>query len=97
MGPKNVGVFDRAEWVDWAECRDKGDGKGDKSHLMFPYDEDKEGIKAAKDVCADCPVLAECLAYAMDRFEKNGVWGGLTAEERHALRRTQNRTARLAA
>ena len=37
-------------------------------------------IKQAKRICRACPVRAECLAYGLN--EKEGVWGGLTADER---------------
>lgn len=42
-------------------------------------------VIAAKAVCAACPVRAECLAEALDRGETEGIWGGLTAEERAQL------------
>jgi WhiB family redox-sensing transcriptional regulator len=37
---------------------------------------------AAKAVCADCPVVANCLRWALSMREPYGVWGGRTAEER---------------
>lgn len=36
----------------------------------------------AKAYCADCPVTAECLAFANAHGEVDGVWGGLTPWER---------------
>ena len=42
---------------------------------------------AAKAVCLACPVRTECLAYALDRDERFGVWGGTSPGERHALLR----------
>ena len=44
-------------------------------------------IAAAKAVCETCPVLMECLTYAIDRPEEYGVWGGMSELERHDLRR----------
>lgn len=41
---------------------------------------------AAKELCAHCPVVQQCLGYAMQVNEPHGVWGGLTANERQALR-----------
>ena len=38
----------------------------------------------AKAVCSRCPVIAECLAWAMD--EDYGIAGGLTAAERRVLK-----------
>jgi hypothetical protein len=37
-------------------------------------------------ICAECPVRAECLAYAVERGERFGVWGGMTARQRRRLR-----------
>jgi WhiB family redox-sensing transcriptional regulator len=36
----------------------------------------------AKQICAECPVLAECRAYAFRVDERLGIWGGLTERER---------------
>ena len=33
-------------------------------------------IARAKNICATCPVMAECLEGALDRREPWGVWGG---------------------
>ncbi|SKY30317.1 WhiB family transcriptional regulator [Mycobacteroides abscessus subsp. massiliense] len=43
--------------------------------------------KAAKAVCAQCPVSAECLEYAFRVNEEYGVYGGLTAHERMVMKR----------
>ncbi len=40
------------------------------------FSEDLGDIAAAKRICAECPVLAECLEGALDRKEPWGVWGG---------------------
>ena len=41
--------------------------------------------RAAKAVCKGCPVVAECLADALDHRTEFGVWGGMTERERRAL------------
>ncbi|MEI2766450.1 MAG: WhiB family transcriptional regulator [Dermatophilaceae bacterium] len=41
----------------------------------------------AKQVCQRCPVVAECLAEALDNRTEFGVWGGMTERERRALLR----------
>ena len=41
----------------------------------------------AKAVCKGCPVVAECLADALDNRTEFGVWGGMTERERRALLR----------
>ncbi len=42
----------------------------------------------AKVVCQRCPVIAECLAEALDHRTEFGVWGGMTERERRALLRS---------
>lgn len=42
-------------------------------------------IKRAKAVCERCPVVAECLAYALQTREPYGVWGGRSESERADL------------
>ena len=44
--------------------------------------------RLAKVVCERCPVIAECLADALDNRTPFGVWGGMTERERRALLRT---------
>jgi WhiB family redox-sensing transcriptional regulator len=46
--------------------------------------------KAAKDVCARCPVVTTCLPWALAQedgpaYRRHGVLGGLTAKERAEL------------
>lgn len=41
----------------------------------------------AKLTCRRCPVVAECLADALDNRTQYGVWGGMTERERRALLR----------
>lgn len=41
-------------------------------------------MKIFRDVCATCPIWADCLGYAV-RSEDWGVWGGMTTEERRAM------------
>jgi WhiB family redox-sensing transcriptional regulator len=40
---------------------------------------------AAKAVCKGCPVIENCLRWAITAREPYGVWGGLSAEEREGL------------
>jgi WhiB family redox-sensing transcriptional regulator len=57
-------------------------------------------IEAAKAICAQCPVRAECLEFAVTTNQEFGVWGGLTEDERRVVRRrwrAAQRAARVAA
>jgi WhiB family redox-sensing transcriptional regulator len=53
--------------------------------LFFPSNGDP--AIEARHVCGQCPVTAECLAYALTNQEEYGIWGGLDPEERKALSR----------
>jgi WhiB family redox-sensing transcriptional regulator len=47
---------------------------------------EKGGTTApAKLICAQCPVVDECLAYALEHGERFGIWGGLSDRERRRL------------
>jgi len=48
--------------------------------------------RPAKQVCARCPVKAECLEYALATDQGFGVWGGMSERERRRLtgRRSAN-------
>lgn len=39
-------------------------------------------VRAAKDLCAACPVTEDCLDYATTEAIRYGVWGGTTPPER---------------
>jgi WhiB family redox-sensing transcriptional regulator len=41
----------------------------------------------ARAVCNACPVRTECLDYALAADEREGMWGGLSPEERKRLRK----------
>jgi hypothetical protein len=44
------------------------------------FAEDSAAIGRAKAGCARCPIAAQCLAGAIERGERYGVWGGANAE-----------------
>jgi WhiB family redox-sensing transcriptional regulator len=37
---------------------------------------------AVKAICGRCPVIAACLAWAIDTDQLHGIWGGMTRTER---------------
>ena len=41
--------------------------------------------RKAKAVCARCPVIENCLRWALTAREPYGIWGGMSAEERLAV------------
>lgn len=40
---------------------------------------------AAKSICQGCPVIKDCLQWAVSVQEPYGVWGGMTPEERNRI------------
>lgn len=45
--------------------------------------------RLAKQICGECSIRYECLAYSI-YHEMYGIWGGLTERERHMLRVKMN-------
>ena len=70
-------------WADEALCIQTD------PEAFFP---DKGGsTRAAKKVCANCPVTAECLEYGLT--ERFGIYGGLSERERRVVIAQQKRAA----
>jgi WhiB family transcriptional regulator, redox-sensing transcriptional regulator len=60
------------------------------SAVFFPPDGERPPQRDAREtrakaICASCPVLRQCAAYAIRYGERYGVWGGLSEREREAL------------
>ena len=76
---------DRSGWRDRAVC---SRGEVDPE-LFFPVGSGGSAllqVAAAKAVCGRCPVSTPCLMWALVR-DVDGVWGGLSQDERRAIRR----------
>jgi WhiB family redox-sensing transcriptional regulator len=54
----------------------------------------KKDVTAALRICDGCRVRQQCLEFAMQTGEAEGIWGGTTPEERTHARRAHNRTIR---
>jgi WhiB family redox-sensing transcriptional regulator len=68
-------------WQALAGCR------GFSVELFYPTREDPVLLRLAKSVCAACPVVTLCLEAGMK--ESEGIWGGMTPDERRSLRRAR--------
>lgn len=81
-------------WADHAACKGFREQHGtDKwNQIWFPErgDAARSSIRQAKKICAGCPVVDECLQYALDAGLTIGVWGGKSANERRQLRSMSN-------
>jgi WhiB family transcriptional regulator, redox-sensing transcriptional regulator len=67
------------EWQSKARCTEVD------PEIFFP--ERGGSSKAARAVCAHCPVRANCLEYALNNKEQFGIWGGTSERERRRLRK----------
>ena len=79
------------DWRHEAACREVD------PELFFPIGNTGPAllqIDEAKQVCRRCSVMDECLRWAIDSGQDAGVWGGMSEDERRALKR---RTIRLRA
>ena len=77
------------DWRHRAICRDED------PELFFPVGTSGPAllqIAEAKSVCRRCPVVSECLTWALESGQDAGVWGGMSEDERRALKRRNART-----
>jgi WhiB family transcriptional regulator, redox-sensing transcriptional regulator len=84
-----VETDNRAGWWSRAACVTAD------PELFFPISHSGPALRQvmqAKAVCARCDIQRECLRYALDAGSIQGVWGGMTEEERKRLLRRQRRT-----
>jgi WhiB family redox-sensing transcriptional regulator len=77
------------DWRHKAVCRDED------PELFFPVGTSGPAllqIAEAKSVCRRCRVVSECLTWALESGQDAGVWGGMSEDERRALKRRNART-----
>lgn len=76
-----IDTEDLGSWREAAACTERSDVD------FFPTPEDIKGIADAKALCAVCPVADECLSFALETRQAEGIWGGHTSKERQKIRR----------
>ena len=67
------------DWRDDAACAETD------PEIFYP--EKGGSLSEARQVCAGCEVREQCLADALARDERFGIWGGLSTPQRQRLRR----------
>jgi WhiB family transcriptional regulator, redox-sensing transcriptional regulator len=84
----------KLDWLELGACQDED------PDLFFPITSAGPGraqVAAAKTVCARCAVRQACLRFALEARQDHGVWGGMSEEERRAIRNARgNQAERLA-
>ena len=74
---------------DWRWQRD---GRCRDPHFGPLFDTERpRTMNAAKQICLGCPVVRECLEFAVRADEPFGVWGGMTPKERTRHKRRRPR------
>lgn len=66
------------EWSERAECNGMG------SDHFYPQKGQSSWI--GRKTCFECPVALECLQYAIDNGETEGIWAGLVTRKRDLVR-----------
>lgn len=76
------------DWRHESACRDED------PELFFPIGTTGPAlmqVEDAKSVCQRCTVTEQCLEWALDNGQDAGVWGGMSEDERRALKRRRAR------
>ena len=78
-------------WYHLAACQDED------PEMFFPIGATgpaQRQLMNAKRVCARCPVQSECLRLALMTGIEHGVWGGMSEDERRAIKQQTARRRR---
>ena len=100
--PTTTGAtWDHDSWRESATCRNAD------TEMFFPEVDKEAGQPSVVDrkaaagltrqalaLCAVCPVRIECLEFSLRTRQLDGIWGGLTEEQRRSLRRRRQVAAR---
>lgn len=81
--PAGGGESWREDWRAEAAC------VGENLDIFFPLGDQATHhalSNQAKEICARCPVMATCRAWALRTSPEFGIFGGLTAHERRLVR-----------
>lgn len=86
LRPRDSDADRDQKWRDDALCASAD------PETFFPTDRGAHanpGARRAKAICATCPVITQCLDWALGSpVALAGIWGGTTPEEREMLIRT---------
>ena len=78
----NEMYFDAQEpWYGEAACASY------PAEVFFPPGDVPSAAGAAIAICEGCPVREECLSFALETAQVEGIWGAMDAGERRRLRR----------
>jgi WhiB family redox-sensing transcriptional regulator len=69
------------EWVAGANCASTD------PTIFFPGKSEQRIANQARRVCRSCLSEAECREYALERPDLDGIWGGLSTDQRRKIRK----------
>lgn len=92
--PAQHATATKTSWEKRAACRDYPA----ETFFLLSYQARREDVRAAKEICRNCPVMQECRAWALANpwWTFDGIWGAMTPPERRRARQAAN-TERTAA
>jgi WhiB family redox-sensing transcriptional regulator len=74
-------VAEEESWQDFGLCAQTD------PESFFP--EKGGSTRISKQICSNCPVIQECLNWALETDERFGIWGGLSERERRRITQLQ--------
>ena len=80
------------DWRHRATCR------GEDPEMFFPVGNTGPAllqIEDAKAVCRRCDAVDQCLQWALESGTEQGVYGGMSEDERRSLKRSAARRSRV--
>lgn len=82
--------MNQTDWVLKAACRDSD------PEIFFPSvgTDLLKKFDQAQQICGTCPVQPDCLEYALEHNLDEGIWGGLSANQRMIIKRRKRRNIR---
>ena len=87
--------FRSKECVTHMDWRHKAACLTEDPELFFPVGNTGpalQQIEDAKKICQRCEVREQCLAWALEAGQDHGVWGGMSEDERRAIKRRAARS-----
>lgn len=74
-------------WTDRARCAElEREGKLTLDDFFPENNKDHAATLRAKAACGECPVRAACLDHAIEHNIDYGIWGGVGAKKRQAMK-----------
>ena len=72
-----------------ARCADPGIDP----ELFFPNSNEilQQDLQLIREICQACVHKEDCLKFALDNFEHDGIWGGTTPAERQSIWRKRHK------